>query len=553
MLQLKGIVEKYLGVFPNEKPRLNQLIQLLESGDSYRLYDRSYPLGHITASAFILSPCKRKVLLIHHRELNTFLQPGGHIEPSDASPLVGAIREVTEETGITGLRQLVFNTHDLIPFDIDSHHIPASESKKEPGHYHHDFRYLFISGSTAVNCTLESTAHRWVDIDTLPELGPYKTVVDKIRCALSKDALAKMFYDRIIEHLDVRQPIDTVVVAHLIPDVLPYLDAVSQVSNVLAVIPKPRSVVSEIKERVSREFTIVELSREVIAAEGLAPVTRKSNNYVLLDIGGYFSPVVSCRKAGRTNPLLGIVEDTENGYRKYAALESSTVPIFSVARSPLKDMEDFLVGQSVVFSADAVLRDLGMLFQYLRIGIMGFGKVGRSIMHHVMQRNIYPMVYDTNPIKRLEAYNLGARIPSRSSILSEAEVIFSATGSRALSFEDFRQLKPGCFVFSVTSSDDEMDLSRIIEEYESHVAGGCVTKFYGRQNHFYLVNDGNAVNFLHKAVLGNFIHLVRAEMLFALEALSHRRARPGIQEMSDAIRKQIASIWLDTYVGNNNS
>ena len=51
-----------------------------------------------------------------------------------------------------------------------------------------------------------------------------------------------------------------------------------------------------------------------------------------------------------------MVEDTENGLRRYLGAWKPPCPVFSVARSPLKDPEDYLVGQSVVFSAEALLR-----------------------------------------------------------------------------------------------------------------------------------------------------------------------------------------------------
>jgi 8-oxo-dGTP pyrophosphatase MutT (NUDIX family) len=188
MIELKEVVEEYLQILPAEENRLIQLTSFLNNCDPSRLYDRTYALGHITASAFILSPGKREVLLIHHRELNVFLQPGGHIEACDASPLVGALREVTEETGITKLRRLPTNSHGLVPFDIDTHHILPSKAKNEPSHYHHDFRYLFVSESTTVKSTPEAVTWRWVDIITLTSLGIYERVVDKIRCILSTEA-----------------------------------------------------------------------------------------------------------------------------------------------------------------------------------------------------------------------------------------------------------------------------------------------------------------------------------------------------------------------------
>jgi adenosylhomocysteinase len=545
MIEIKGIIGEYLSEFPEERARLRQLTDFVDSGDAPQLFDRGYARGHITASAFIISPDREEVLLVHHRGLDAFLQPGGHLEPSDRSPLSGALREVKEETGITALRQVQVNSHDLVPLDIDIHHIPANNKKSEPGHYHYDFRYLFVSRTRDISPSAEIAGWRWVNISALP----YDKIVEKIQCALSKEQFVVTFYDKVIACLDVNLPLDTLVIAHFIPDVIPYLEALSQISNIVAIIPKPRSLIPEVKTRICRRFPVSDLSRDSIAGGALSLMLANSRRLVLLDIGGYFASVVSVSKQGGTPGLLGIVEDTENGHQKYLSLDNDIVPIVSVARSPLKAIEDFLVGQSVVFSADAVLRDLGYLFQYLRIGILGFGKVGRSILQHTMQRNIVPMVYDSNPINRLDARSQGAHIPARQTFIAEVELIFSATGNRALTIEDFTALKSGCFIFSVTSSDDEMDLSRLSTRYTIRQESRFVIKLTGDRNYFYLINGGNAVNFLHKAVLGDFIHLVRAEMLFAIEALSRGRAEGGIQEVDSSVRTTIASIWLETYRG----
>src|SRR5437762_10909961 len=43
--------------------------------------------GHFTASAFVLSPDYDEVLLIFHKKLGRWLQPGGHVDAGDASPM----------------------------------------------------------------------------------------------------------------------------------------------------------------------------------------------------------------------------------------------------------------------------------------------------------------------------------------------------------------------------------------------------------------------------------------------------------------------------------
>jgi 8-oxo-dGTP pyrophosphatase MutT (NUDIX family) len=93
--------------------------------------------GHFTASAFVLAPDGRLLLLIHHAKLDRWLQPGGHFERADADLLATARREATEETGLDRLSVV---DGDTGLFDLDIHEIPARE--RGPAHLHFDLRFL---------------------------------------------------------------------------------------------------------------------------------------------------------------------------------------------------------------------------------------------------------------------------------------------------------------------------------------------------------------------------------------------------------------------------
>jgi hypothetical protein len=111
---------------------------------------------------------------------------------------------------------------------------------------------------------------------------------------------------------------------------------------------------------------------------------------------------------------------------------------------------------------------------------------------------------------------------------------------QALNIHDIRRLRPGCFFVSVTSSDDEMDLAYLKGEYTQENVSEFIVRYTNFHNYFYLVNNGNAVNFIHRAVLGDFIHLVRAEMIAALKVMIESRPAPGIFSLNDETRKMVS-------------
>jgi 8-oxo-dGTP pyrophosphatase MutT (NUDIX family) len=102
-------------------------------------FDRNIKEGHLTGSGLVMSEEGSAVLLLHHRKLRRWLQPGGHAEPGETSGEKVASREVAEETGLEP------RLHPTAPrpFDVDIHSIPAREL--DPEHEHLDLRYLFVA------------------------------------------------------------------------------------------------------------------------------------------------------------------------------------------------------------------------------------------------------------------------------------------------------------------------------------------------------------------------------------------------------------------------
>jgi 8-oxo-dGTP pyrophosphatase MutT (NUDIX family) len=125
--------------------------------------------GHFTASAWILAPDRDEVLLILHRKLGLWLQPGGHIEDGDSSVAHSARREAEEETGV----QLETPETDGL-FDIDIHRIPAHGD--EPEHEHFDLRFLLRAADRELILDAEIRDARWVLLASVSKLGTDESV-----------------------------------------------------------------------------------------------------------------------------------------------------------------------------------------------------------------------------------------------------------------------------------------------------------------------------------------------------------------------------------------
>jgi 8-oxo-dGTP pyrophosphatase MutT (NUDIX family) len=138
------VTQQYLARWPAESRDLSALVAQLR--DDARVLERSNMVGHVTTSALVLDASLTRALLVHHRALDRWLQPGGHYEPP-GSLWTSACREVAEETGITALEPFAGGSPPIVPLDIDTHAIPARPAKGEDAHRHHDFAYLAVAAS----------------------------------------------------------------------------------------------------------------------------------------------------------------------------------------------------------------------------------------------------------------------------------------------------------------------------------------------------------------------------------------------------------------------
>jgi len=556
---IKSYYQDYISIYKDETDRLKQFKTFIDKTESDQLFDRKNFVGHITGSAIIFDYKNSKVLLIKHIILQRWLQPGGHIEKTDASILDGVYREIFEETNIAKDDLMLISPifGKKFPIDIDSHPIPENPAKHEKQHFHHDLRYFFIYKGEKI--TEESENLKWSDVSSLSSQVTFLKLVKKIWDLLDIDLNTRLFYENIISKARTTgENYIAVVVSHIIPDAVHYLRAIDTIVPIQTIVPKPNSIDEKTYTIVRKDFKISHVCREDMAQDTENEVIRileNTNEKILLfDIGGYFAHIHETWPVTILERIALIIEDTENGYQKYGHVigdserkkQNYPFKVVSVARSPLKENEDFLVGQFVFFSADALMREDGKLIQYLKCGILGYGKIGRSIASHLLQRGVKPAVYDTNPLKRVSAFNELNRIPDRDSIIKESDILFSATGNKSLKIEDFRELKNGCYIFSVTSSDDELELE-FTGEYEKQEVRKHIFKYSNENmNYFFLVNDGNAVNFIYNAVMGDFIHLVRAEMILAINGLPGYA--PGkISTVPTDIRENIAESWLKVF------
>ena len=130
--------------------------------------------GHLTGSAWVVDPARRRTLLTHHRKLGKWLQLGGHADGEEDLAAV-ALREAREESGLADVR---LATPEI--FDLDAHGIPARG--QEPAHIHFDVRFLCEASADApLAVSDESHALAWLDLAEVSRLNPEESLLRMVR------------------------------------------------------------------------------------------------------------------------------------------------------------------------------------------------------------------------------------------------------------------------------------------------------------------------------------------------------------------------------------
>ena len=111
-------LEEYRPWNEQEERDRAELLRRLRSGEA--LYTRDNAAGHLTASAWVVSPDRRQVLMAYHNIYDSWSWLGGHAD-GDRDLLAVAAREVREESGLTAVRPVSRSIYSVEILTVDGH------------------------------------------------------------------------------------------------------------------------------------------------------------------------------------------------------------------------------------------------------------------------------------------------------------------------------------------------------------------------------------------------------------------------------------------------
>lgn len=120
-----------------------EMLRRLQSGEA--LYSRDNPSAHLTASAWVVSPDRRQVLMAYHNLYDSWAWLGGHAD-GDRDLLAVAMREVREESGLTDVRPVSEQIFSVEILAVNGH---EKKGIYIPSHLHLNVTFLLEANPAA--------------------------------------------------------------------------------------------------------------------------------------------------------------------------------------------------------------------------------------------------------------------------------------------------------------------------------------------------------------------------------------------------------------------
>lgn len=146
-MELLHAIQAYQPWNEQEQRDQNELLRRLESGED--LLTRDNLSAHLTASAWVVSPDRTRVLMAYHNLYDSWAWLGGHAD-GEGDLLSVALREVREESGLTEVTPVEEDIFSLEILTVDGH---EKKGRYVPSHLHLNVTFLLEADPEApVRC-----------------------------------------------------------------------------------------------------------------------------------------------------------------------------------------------------------------------------------------------------------------------------------------------------------------------------------------------------------------------------------------------------------------
>ena len=177
-------IEQYIPFNEQEQQDKAQMLAFARSGVA--LLTRDNPVVHLTASAWVVSPDRKQVIMVYHNLYRSWSWMGGHAD-GDANLLRVAKKEVMEECGLKELRVVSPDIFSLEILCVDGH---EKKGRYLSSHLHLNVTYLF-EADPAQELRIkpdENSGVAWVHVEDIPKKSSEVWFCERIYSKLCEKA-----------------------------------------------------------------------------------------------------------------------------------------------------------------------------------------------------------------------------------------------------------------------------------------------------------------------------------------------------------------------------
>jgi len=191
---------------------------------------------------------------------------------------------------------------------------------------------------------------------------------------------------------------------------------------------------------------------------------------MILDDGGDLTNLVLDNYPELVKEIKGLSEETTTGvHRLYERMKNGTLPLpaINVNDSVTKSKFDNKYGckESAV---DAIRRATDVMMAGKRVVVAGYGDVGKGTVASFSGAGAIVTVCEVDPICALQAAMDGYEVKKMTSVISNADIVVTATGNKDILKEDhFRLMKDKTIVCNIGHFDNEIDMAWLNDKYGS--------------------------------------------------------------------------------------
>ena len=175
-------IQNYIPV--NEQEQTDKAIFLEWLSHTEDISRRDNPVGHLTASAWVVTPDRQKVLMAYHKLYDSWAWLGGHAD-GDWNLLLVAEKEAREESNIENIRPVSEDPVSLEILTVNGH---EKKGKYVPCHLHLNLTYLFEADpEQALRCKPdENSGVAWIPTAELAQYSSEPWFVERIYSKLAQ-------------------------------------------------------------------------------------------------------------------------------------------------------------------------------------------------------------------------------------------------------------------------------------------------------------------------------------------------------------------------------